>query len=122
MNHMYERGDDPEGLEEMRESIALQREANERYEKFIADRSRQNIKGLIIDAYEDILTHERAEEKKVLNFKRNEEYEKNRPPKERWYEMKTSGFQRELYRNRVALTPNNLNAVYLENLQDQNLY
>ena len=68
------------------------------------------------------MTHERNSEKNILNIKRNEEYERNRPPKEKWYEMKTSGFQRELYRNRVALTPNNLNAVYLENLQDQNLY
>ena len=92
------------------------------YEKFINDKKRQNTKDLIISAYEGVLTHNREEEKNVLNKQRFTEYEKNRPPQDNWYEMKSSGFQKELYRNRVALKPNNSNAVYLENLQDKNLY
>ena len=36
--------------------------------------------------------------------------------------LKNRDFSQELYRNRVALKPNNLNAVYLEILQDTNLY
>ena len=50
----------------------------------------------------------------MLNKKRFTEYEKNRPPQDKWYEIKGQGFQKELYRNRVALKPNNLNAVYLK--------
>lgn len=53
---------------------------------------------------------------------RFKEYEKNRPPEQGWYELKTSQFSKELYRNRVALKPNNTNAVYLENLMDKKLY
>ena len=36
--------------------------------------------------------------------------------------LKSKDFTRELYRNRVALKPNNQNSVYLEILQDPYLY
>lgn len=98
------------------------RESMEAYDKFISDRTRQNNKKLIIQAYEDLLTFGRRGEKDILNKERNKEYEKNRPPCDKWYMMKGSGFQKELYRNRVALKPNNTNAVYLENLKDDYLY
>ena len=63
-----------------------------------------------------MLTDARVAERSILNKQRFKEYEKNRPPQDKWYELKSAGFQKELYRNRVALKPNNSNAVYLENL------
>jgi hypothetical protein len=94
----------------------------ESYDKFIGDRTRADNKKQIVEAYEEILTFERRKERGLLNGTRFEEYEKNRPPARGWYELKDSTFSKELYRNRVALKPNNLNAVYLENLQDKQLY
>ena len=117
---MQQRGENPEFLEELRDS--LKKEGFEAYETFINDRTQHNSKALIIEGYEGVLQHNRQNEKQVLNRERFKEYEKNRPPQKNWFEMKSSGFQKELYRNRVALKPNNSNANYLETLQDQNLY
>lgn len=61
-------------------------------------------------------------EKGILNGQRFKEFEKNRPPQDKWYEMKTGDFSKELYRNRMALKPNDANRVYLKTLQDPNLY
>ena len=77
---------------------------------------------MIIEAYEGVLTDKRRLEKEVLNYKRQKEFEKNRPPQDRWYELKTTEFAKELYRNRMALKPNDENRVYLQTLQDPNLY
>lgn len=57
-----------------------------------------------------------------LNEKRMTEYEKNRPPQDRWYELKSKEFSKELYRNRMELKPNDANQVYLETLKDPYLY
>lgn len=93
------------------------------YQKFIKDKGpRPNDKELILDAYESILTHERVNEREQLNRQRSKVYERNRPPADKWYELKSKGFTKELYRNRVALKPNNSNKVYLDNLQDPFLY
>ena len=69
-----------------------------------------------------MLTDKRCHEKGILNGQRFKEYEKNRPPQNNWYELKSGEFSKELYRNRMALKPNNSNSVYLETLQDKNLY
>ena len=119
---LMQRGGNPEVLDELAGNSELERLGMAEYEKFIGDKSRFKDKELIIDAYEGVLHHQRAGEKDLLNKKRHVEHEKNRPPQENWFEMKGSGFQKELYRNRVALKPNNSNAVYLENLQDTRLY
>lgn len=58
----------------------------------------------------------------MLNSKRFKEFEKNRPPQDKWYELKNSEFSKELYRNRMALKPNDENRVYLKTLQDPYLY
>lgn len=79
-------------------------------------------KQLIIDAYEGVLYEKRKLERELLNSKRFREYEKNRPPQDRWYELKTTEFSKELYRNRMALKPNDANRVYLQTLQDTYLY
>jgi hypothetical protein len=87
---MLQRGDDPDNMDNLRETT--KHEGLMAYEKFINERKRLNPKDLIIDAYEGVLTHNRETEKDVLNKQRFTEYEKNRPPQDNWYEMKSSGF------------------------------
>lgn len=83
---------------------------------------RDNTNALMIEAYENVLLRNRRRERDILNKVRHEEYERNRPPESKWYEFKHNGFNKELYRNRVALKPNNENKVYLERLQDKDIY
>ena len=103
-------------MDQLRESPSIQREAAGLYEKFITNKNRVKTNDLIIDAYETVLHDGRIKEKDILNEQRFKEFERNRPPQDKWYELKTDGFQKELYRNRVALKPNNSNAVYLNDL------
>ncbi len=65
---------------------------------------------------------ERRKELDQLNKFRHKEIEKNRPPEAGWYMKTDKEFSKELYRNRVALKPNNSNKVYLNNLMDPFLY
>lgn len=111
---------DPESLDEMRQNSRL--DGIRAFEKFVNDKTRFASKELIISAYEGVLTNHREGEREILNGHRFKEYEKNRPPQQNWYEIKGGEFSKELYRNRMALKPNNTNAVYLETLQDKNLY
>ncbi len=53
---------------------------------------------------------------------RHKEIETNRPPQERWYEIKSKDFSKELYRNRMSLKPNNENMHYLNDLRVPDLY
>ena len=77
---------------------------------------------LIIEAYEKILFDNRCHERKLLNMARDKEIQKNRPPRDHWYEMKSGEFNQEFYRNRVALKPNNENLMYLQRLRDDKIY
>lgn len=65
---------------------------------------------------------ERRLEMGVLNRKRNEEIEKNRPPNPDWWSNRTNEFHKEVYRNRVDLKPRNTNKTYLEILKDKSIY
>ncbi len=97
--------------------------AQEEYEKFVNDpKQRYNINELAIETYESILTGTRVEERRQLNNVRFKEHEKNRPPAQSWWELSSKEFNKELYRNRVALKPNNSNTVYLEKLRDPYIY
>lgn len=107
-------------IEDQRHQI--QRQAQEEFERIISDKNRMDSKGLIIEAYESVLLERRRLEKELLNSKRFKEFEKNRPPQDKWYELKSAEFTKELYRNRMALKPNDENRVYLQTLQDKNLY
>lgn len=89
------------------------REANEKYEKFIKDTKRDNSKVLCINSYEEILLIKRRMERELLNIRRNEEVEKNRPPQKGWYMGHGNDFYKEVYRNRVDLRPRNSNKEYL---------
>ena len=101
----------------------VHQDAYNKFNDFIKDKApRPSGKQLCIEAYESILTHERLNERDQLNKQRFKEYEKNRPPADKWYELKSKDFSKELYRNRVALKPNNSNKVYLDILQDPYLY
>ena len=82
----------------------------------------EDTKKLIIEAYENVLLKHRRLERDILNKQRTKEYEKNRPPQDKWYELKTTEFAKELYRNRVALKPDGANEIYLKKLQDPYIY
>ena len=119
-----ERGIDVGEIEEKinRNRYDMERKAQEEFEKIINDKNRLDQKGLIIDAYEGVLFDRRRMERGILNAKRFKEHEKNRPPEDKWYMLKSKEFSKELYRNRMALKPNDSNYVYLQNLKDEYLY
>ena len=77
-----QRGIDPEMIEMKIEEQKdkLHRQAYKEFEKIISDKNRLDQKGLIIEAYESVLLDRRRIEKGILNSKRHEEHEKNRPP------------------------------------------
>ena len=75
---MHQRGEDPDDLDELK--FKMERKGLQEYETFIADKKRFDSKILIIQAYEDLLTHQRKVEKDSLNRTRQIEYDKNRPP------------------------------------------
>jgi vacuolar-type H+-ATPase subunit I/STV1 len=75
---MTQLGEDPDDLEELKHKT--EREGLRQYEAFIQDKKRHDTKELLIQAYEDLLTSQRNEEKDALNRTRQIEYDKNRPP------------------------------------------
>jgi hypothetical protein len=77
---------------------------------------RHNMKELLIEVYEEVLTDKRRHEADVLNAVRDREYQKNRPPAPHWWSLKDSSFNQECYRNRVALKPDGENDTYLAKL------
>jgi hypothetical protein len=83
--------------------------------------ARFNANAEMVTALDASLCHSRIEERAVLNRERTEKYEKNRPPNKGWHELKSTEFQKEMYRNRVAQN-SEANALYLEKLKDRNLY
>jgi len=117
---MMARGKAPDAMEDLQDKMKL--EGAQEYEKFVNDKTRFDSKKLIIEAYEEVLIEKRQHEKGILNGCRFKEYEKNRPPQNNWYELKSGEFSKELYRNRMALKPEGENNVYLQILQDKNLY
>ena len=117
---MFQQGINPDSIDQMRQDTRL--EGHQKYEEFVSDKSRFDSKKLIIEAYEGVLLDKRQLEMGILNGQRFKEYEKNRPPQNNWFELKGGEFSKELYRNRMALKPNDSNSVYLQTLQDKNLY
>lgn len=49
-------------------------------------------------------------------------YEEHRPPRERWYELKTSDFNKELHRNVMENRPNDQNRKFLNKVVIKELY
>lgn len=87
---MTQMGQDPDDLEEIK--YKTERQGLREYEAFIQDKKRFDSKQLLIQAYEDLLTSQRQTERDALNRTRQIEYDKNRPPQDGWYELKTAGF------------------------------
>ena len=58
----------------------------------------------------------------ILNHKRGEEIDKNRPPLPGWYMGNGKEFSKELFRNRVEMRPRGQNKEYLKTLMDPRLY
>ena len=106
--------DDFDEMEKLKEQS--KQEASARFEKRMSNKILTSSNREIIDAYETILYKKRFGEKEILNKVRNKEYEKNRPPADKWFELKTPDFSKELYRNRVSNKPNNENSLYLKKL------
>ena len=117
-DEMRKRGQDPDkAFDKLYGEVG--RDAAESFKNFISDRTRVDQKQLIVKAYEDILNHKRKGERDLLNKKRLEEFEKNRPTQDGWHGKKDKGFHKEMYRNRVA---DGKNGAYLDKLQDKHLY
>lgn len=115
-------GYDMDALEKKKKDQEVKANANKNFEKAIREKPRGDGNKLCIDAYEKILTDKRKAELAQLNAFRFKEIEKNRPPEDGWYMKTDKEFSKELYRNRVALKPNNSNKVYLNHLRDPYLY
>ena len=58
---------------------------------------------ITIDAYSKMLEELRNKERELLILKRKEEYERIRPPKKNWYELKGDDFISEMMRNKMVL-------------------
>lgn len=70
-----------------------QKEAQNDFEQFMANRKHRDPKSeLLVNAYEAVLYHERRGERQILNKKRDIEIQKNRPPRDYWYELKSEEF------------------------------
>ena len=55
-------------------------------------KNRDDKAGLLISAYESVLYNNRRKEREILNRVRDKEIQKNRPPQDQWYELKSSEF------------------------------
>ena len=78
--------------------------------------------GLVLHTYESILEELRARERAILNQKRMDAYEKNRPPQEKWYELKSNEFTEELQRHMNNMRPKEEHRQLLNNLAIPDLY
>ena len=113
---------DPDEEQLLVEDPEINREARNRFERLMKEGKTGKKNLYTVKAFEALLFEQRRIEKEMLNVQREREYEKNRPPQDGWYKLKNSEFSKELYRNRMALKPNNQNRVYLDNLKDPYLY
>ena len=78
--------------------------------------------GLVLHTYESILDELRTREKNILNQKRTEAYEVNRPPQGKWFELKSSEFTKEMQRHLSSLKPKEEQRKLLNNLAIPDLY
>ena len=85
----------PQDFEELIDELKVktQSEAYKEYNRFIKDKKdRSDTNKLCVETYETILTDTRQQERERLNQERFKEYEKNRPPADKWYELRTKEF------------------------------
>mmetsp|Transcript_24511 Transcript_24511/g.27876 ORF Transcript_24511/g.27876 Transcript_24511/m.27876 type:complete len:494 (-) Transcript_24511:445-1926(-) len=91
-------------------------------EKYYKDVDGQSKEKLLASTYEAILYNLRSRERELLNKKRDEQFNRHRPPNEKWWELKSEDFCEELYRNRMQMKPNNENQLFLDELKKEQLY
>ena len=78
--------------------------------------------GLVLHTYEGILDELRAKEKDILNQKRAVEYENNRPPQDKWFQLKSNEFAQEMHRQVSSLKPKDEHRKLLNQLAMPDLY
>ena len=69
-----------------------------------------------------MLSELRDKERDLINIKRKEEYERIRPPIDRWYELKGDNFLNEIIRNKMVLNSGPEYFQKIEELQNEELY
>ena len=69
-----------------------------------------------------MLSELRDKERDLINIKRKEEYERIRPPIDRWYELKSDNFLNEIVRNKMVLNSGPEYFEKIEELQNEELY
>ena len=69
-----------------------------------------------------MLSELRDKERDLINIKRKQEYERIRPPIDRWYELKGDNFLNEIIRNKMVLNSGPEYFQKIEELQDEDLY
>ena len=79
-------------------------------------------KNLVIQSYKCLIDDERDTEGKIMVNKRKQEFERIRPPKDKWWEEKSKHFIDELQRNKMVLNAQPEYFMKLRDLQDESLY
>ena len=69
-----------------------------------------------------MLSELRDKERDLINIKRKQEYERIRPPIDRWYELKGDNFLNEIIRNKMVLNSGPEYFQKIEELQNDELY
>jgi hypothetical protein len=92
------------------------------YSEFFNQNEEVGKTNYIIKSYEALLLELRNKEKEKILEKRKEEYQKIRPPVERWYEIKSKNFNSEMRRNNKVLNSPPEYFEKLQLLQSKNLY
>ena len=69
-----------------------------------------------------MLSELRDKERDLVNIKRKQEYERIRPPIDRWYELKGDNFLNEIIRNKMVLNSGPEYFQKIDELQDDDLY
>jgi hypothetical protein len=84
----------------------------------------ENVKStnMVISSYETLLKELREKEKEILLKKRKDQFEKIRPPLEKWWELRGGEFKEELERNKMIINANQDYYRKLEELENNQLY
>ena len=69
-----------------------------------------------------MLSELRDKERDLINIKRKQEYERIRPPIDRWYELKGDNFLNEIIRNKMVLNSGPEYFQKIDELQNDELY
>lgn len=96
---------------------------NQKYSEMFENKN-DNVQStnLILSSYENILSALKLKEKEHVLRKRKEEYERIRPPVDKWWELKTHQFTEEENRNKMMLKATPSYFKKLEILHDEELY